>query len=247
MATETEEEFEGYEPSAVDPGPALLWGTVGICSFLLVFTLCFLRRRKYCRSLKKAELSRDALPEDPTEDINENIFQKRVKKKNGRRLRGWNEIAKTIKRGKTVQVGTETRKGPTETTDVSDILGKDLFEQDGIVDKLATTLGVRFRSSDAAMSQSGSQQDGIDDGCSAASGSTGISSDYSLMSDQSDTTMPSVFQVFFSLFSNDRETKKLLKFVVPFSISALFSSSFGVLMLIAIGRVLGTQELTAYT
>lgn len=243
MSYENNEEFRDYVPHTNDPGDLVLFGTIGICVGLLLVAHLLIsvvqRRQKRRRADREA---RARLEEAAIREASENfaasdllpdaeaVFERRVFKKDGRRLKGWNEIVTSIEENQERPPG----KVP---PDAAEMLQRDLFEDGGVVDQL-----------NGYMSKETTIRESPDDAMSDATAESSVAgSEYVLMhGQQPQERAVGTCRYLFSLLRPDRELRKLLKLAIPYSVSSLLESVFDILTLALIGRLLGTRELSAY-
>ena len=239
--------FADYEPTTVDPGLGkVMMGTAGIFLFLVLVVAIFLlcRRRRKRRKAKKEALCAALQEEEETSlFIGENIeayFGRRIEKF---RLRSLKRVASNLNPA-------FTERKPKSAKTMEDALGEDLFENGGVLDQLQISFGynasLNIDESDENQTKAASQNSNKSSeavlrktlGKKKKKSATDALLEYE--------TQPSMCECTKSLAAYDRETKKLLKLAIPYSISSLLSSIFDLLTLAAIGQLLGTQNLSAY-
>ena len=226
---EHEGDFTDYVPSTIDPG---LWATAGtllICMFILLVALVFLmcrRRRKIRKSRKIAEQQRN----EDDESV-EGGFARSSFRKAGSNLKAWKEIVSEIKASRT-----HSKRGKNHGTGVEDVLGRDLFEGGGLVDVAFGYQG--SLNEDAASTSTRTRK--------TRSKKKKSADDYKLMEANDARENPGSCSYLGSLLSYDRETRKLLKLAIPYTISTIATSCFTLLGLAIVGHILGTRDLSAF-
>jgi len=257
------QEFASYEATTVDTGSWILIGTSGICAMISFLTLLFLISRKRRNARKEAARKRAEQEELERSRNNEDDKKSRWKRQRGKRLKGWSTIARSIDRQNKEDCQDKKQRKSYRNNDIIDdsagsserrkhkkngklesMLQRDLFEKGGVVDSYGRPFGLQAVSSKKRnKTEKGTKRLLEDD----ESTSTETSSSYSRMEDASDVQKtPSCCSYLLSLFSQDEELRSLMKLAIPFSVSSLARSIFDMMWLVVIGRLLGTEELTAY-
>jgi MATE family multidrug resistance protein len=267
------QEFAGYVPTTTDPSPWVLIGTIGICVAMFLMAVVYLAFRLRRRRRKRKRQQRVALEEHilqtrqvtPTsswpyateregfeveedDTVLPNIDELvPVLRPRAERLHGWTEIADHLQSDDANDTVSRKRLREPEGEE-TDFLEEDLFDNGGLLDELKDSIGLKRKRSllhDPQDPPGIKEEDQKD-----ATAEIERASDYNLLEDDPNnnpaSNNPNMCLYFFRLLQSDRETKKLLKLAIPYSVSSILSSVFYLMTLGVIGRLLGTRELTAY-
>lgn len=267
------DEFAGYVPTTIDPSPWTLLGTLLICLFIIGIAVAFLllrRRRRKLKAKRASQLARLTLLEQKAKEQDEldsqgsieisvvspsleSFFQRRPLRA-ASRLKGWNDIADALEEETSLQVKHAWEQTP-PTASTEDVLDKDLFEAGGVLHQLDWKIRSGVCVSREIEEHVEHQKEGGQGGAvptnpednTTASEVTG--DDYQLMDaneHKDQTPRKSSIAYILHLFRRDRETKKILKLAIPYSITGLIDSFSSLVILAIIGRQMGTRELSAY-
>jgi multidrug resistance protein, MATE family len=247
------EEFSTYRSTTVDPSPWVLLGTLSLCGMLLGGAVIFLQHRRRRRKHKKNKQSSYHSDLSNAKEIAHTTFGES-------RLRGWNEIANSLNEGEAVKrkwkQSSPKKDGPQS---VENILDRDLFEPGGLMHQLDKALHGTETPNQLEVPMGG--DDDVEefreldhDISSHSTRSTGTSADYQLMDaaehlgTSSTSKLPKKGSLAYlcSLTQCNSEMTKLMKLAIPYSLASTTGSIFSLLTVAAIGKLLGTFELTAY-
>ena len=266
---EGEQEFLNYVPQTEDPRPWIMVGTVGICELMFVlaiFYLMFRRRRVIRKRLKKRQAAAEAAlaalatssqrRREPSGDDDlslqaedapcmqpHNLIKNRIK--NASRLQGWSDL--------TMTGAPEEAQAPDEDDDGSELmLGKDFFEPGGLFEGLMQPGGDAVEIVPSGTTQMDLPADlpVNETFAKELTAQEDPASGYNLMDDansfEDKKSCSSFCRYLFFIMKRDKETNKLLKLIIPYTIDAVTASFFSLLTMGVVGRLLGTRELTAY-